>query len=83
MNISELNELTEDFFNRTEEEQNNCIENFSNIFLDMMEDPDLDYVLLIQHIESIIKRAEEEEMFETSHIFLQVKKNLIDKRSGM
>jgi len=84
MSLDDLYELTEDFFNRTEDEKNNCIDNFSNIFMDMMIDPDIQYWVLIEHLDSIIKRAEDNEMFEASHIFLQVKNKLMEiKRNGM
>jgi len=82
MTLEELYEITEDFFTKTEDEKNQYINIFSKIFLDMMRDPDVDYIILIEHLDSIIKRAEDNEMFEASHIFLQVKNKVIDIKTN-
>lgn len=79
MKIIDLTELTEDFFRRTEEEKINCIDNFYNLFKEMYEDPEYDNDLINQHIDNVIKKSEEDEVFELSHIFLQVKNRLDNK----
>jgi len=79
MKIIDLTELTEDFFRRTDEEKINCIDNFYNLFVELLEDPEYDNNLIRQHIDNVIKKSEEDEVFELSHIFLEVKKRLENK----
>lgn len=79
MKIIDLTDLTEDFFQRTEEEKINCIDNFYNLFVELLQDPEYDNELVLQHIDNVIRKSEEDEAFELSHVFYQVKKRLENK----
>lgn len=83
MTLIYLNEFTEDFFNKSKEEQEEQIENFYEIFSEMSEDETTDKRILLIHLDRIIERAEQNEMFEISHIFLNVKNKLINKLNGL
>lgn len=83
MTLIYLNEFTEDFFNKSKEEQEEHIENFYEIFSEMSEDETTDKRILLIHLDRIIERAEQNEMFEISHIFLNVKNKLINKLNGL
>lgn len=80
MKIVDLSELTGDFFNRTEEEKLNCIENFYGLFNELLDDPDYDNDLILEHINQIITSSADEEAFELSHIFLQVKNKIEENK---